>query len=64
VTSRLEGLSYDITKLCTIVDDREKNNGKYIVTDGATKFDAYSSDNNLREGNSVLVNIPNGDFNM
>lgn len=64
VTSRLEGLSYDITKLCTIVDDSEKNNGKYIVTDGATKFDAYSSDNNLREGNSVLVNIPNGDFSM
>lgn len=64
VTSRLEGLSYDITKLCTIVDDNEKNNGKYIVTDGSTKFDAYSNDNNLREGNSVLVNIPNGDFTM
>ena len=64
VTSRLEGLSYDITKLCTIVDDSEKNNGKYIVTDGSTKFDAYSNDNNLREGNSVLVNIPNGDFTM
>ena len=64
VTSRLEGLAYDITKLCTIVDDTNKNDGKYTVTDGSTKFDAYSTDNNLREGNSVLVNIPNGDFNM
>ena len=25
VTAKLEGLAYDITKLCTIIDDTDKN---------------------------------------
>jgi hypothetical protein len=50
--------------LCTIVNDSDKNNGRYTVNDGSVKFDAYSSDKNLRVGNSVLVTIPNGDYNM
>jgi hypothetical protein len=64
VTSKLQGLQYDITKICTIIDDTEKNKGKYIVNDGAVKFDAYSDIHNYRKGNSVLVTIPNGDFSL
>ena len=64
ITKKLEGLEYDITKLCTIVDDTHKNQGKYVVSDGAIRFEAYSTDNSFRNGNNVLVLIPNGDYNM
>lgn len=64
VSTRLQGLSYDITKMCTIVDDTYSYQGKYKVSDGTAKYDAFSSDNNLKKGNTVLVTIPNGDYSM
>lgn len=64
ITKKLEGLEYDITKLCTVVDDTHRNQGKYVVSDGAIRFEAYSTDNSFRNGNNVLVLIPNGDYNM
>lgn len=64
IAKRLEDLEYDITKLCTIVDDTHRNQGKYVVSDGAIRFEAYSTDNSFRNGNNVLVLIPNGDYNM
>ena len=57
ITKKLEGLEYDITKLCTIVDDTHRNQGKYVVSDGAIRFEAYSTDNSFRNGNNVLVLI-------
>lgn len=60
----LEGLSYDITKQCTIVDDTDRANGRYIVSDGAVKFEAFSEVTNYKEGTVVYVTIPNGDYNM
>ena len=64
VSSKLEGLQYDITKLCTIVDDSQRNKGEYVVSDGSVRFQAFSADTSFRNGNSVLVVIPNGDYNM
>lgn len=64
ITSKLQGLQYDITKLCTIIDDTYSNQGKYIVSDGAARYEAFSTDINLRKGNNVLVLIPNGDYSM
>lgn len=64
ITSKLQGLEYDITKLCTIVDDTQKSQGKYVVSDGSARFEAYTADQSLRKGNSVLVTIPNGDYKM
>lgn len=64
VTTRLQGLAYDVTKTCNIVDDSQRQSGKYVVTDGSIRFEAYSIDTSLRKGNSVLVTIPNGDFDM
>ncbi len=64
ITSKLQGLQYDITKLCTIIDDTYSNQGKYIVSDGAARYEAFSTDVNLRKGNNVLVLIPNGDYSM
>ena len=55
ITSKLQGLQYDITKLCTIIDDTYSNQGKYIVSDGAARYEAFSTDTNLRKGNNVLV---------
>lgn len=64
VTARLQGLEYDITKQCTIMDDTYSHQGKYIVSDGTSRYEAFSTDTSFRKGNSVLVNIPNGDYSM
>ena len=64
ITSKLQDLQYDITKLCTIVDDTYSNQGKYTVSDGTTKYDAFSTDISFKKGNSVLVTVPNGDYSM
>ena len=64
ITSKLQDLQYDITKLCTIVDDTYSNQGKYTVSDGTAKYDAFSTDISFKKGNSVLVTVPNGDYSM
>lgn len=64
ISKRFEDLSYDISKVCTIVDDSSRKSGKYVVSDGAVRFEAYSSDTELAQGNSVMVTIPNGDYKL
>lgn len=64
VTTRLAGLSYDLTKLCTIVDDSYAYQGKYVVSDGTARYEAFTTDNSLTKGNNVLVTIPNGNYNL
>ena len=63
VSSKLEGLQFDITKLCLIEDDSQSTKGKYVVSDGSVKYEAYSTDTSLKKGNNVQVTIPNGDYN-
>ena len=64
ITSKLQDLQYDITKLCTIVDDTYSNQGKYTVSDGTAKYNAFSTDISFKKGNNVLVTVPNGDYSM
>lgn len=64
VSSRIEQLQYDVTKVCLIDDDSMAAQGKYVVADGAAKYEAFTNDTSLRKGNSVQVLIPNGDYNM
>ena len=64
VSTRLQGLQYDITKQCIVKDDSRAHQGRYVVSDGGAKFEAFSSDTSFKNGNSVLVTIPNGDFTM
>ena len=65
VKRRLEGISYDQTILCTIIDDSLHDKGTYIVTNnGQTKFEAFSSDTTYRNNNNVYVQIPGGDWNQ
>ena len=64
VTAKLQGLEYDVTKQCTVVDDSQSHKGKYIVSDGTSKYEAYSTDISFKKGNSVLVTIPNGNYDL
>lgn len=60
---RLQDINFDKTIICTIVDDSDKKNGCYIVTDGTIKFKAYVNDATYRKDDQVRVSILNGDFN-
>ena len=65
VRTRLEGISYDQTILCTIVDDSKREQGVYVVTNNnTTKFEAFSTVANYRNKDNVYVQIPNGDWNQ
>ena len=59
----IEKVSFDRTILCTIIDDSEKENGKYRVSNNEAVFDAYSSDTNYKKDDNVYVSIPGGDWN-
>lgn len=62
VTNRLKDISFDKTIVCDIIDDKDSANGRYVVTDGSIKFDAYSELTKYRNGTSVYVTIPQGDY--
>lgn len=64
VTAKLQGLQYDITKLCTIIDDTYSYQGQYTVSDGTARYDAFTTDISLKKGNQVQVIIPNGDYSL
>ena len=66
VKQRLEGISFDQTILCTVIDDSLREQGIYTVTNngGTTKFNAVSSITTYRKNNNVYVQIPGGDWNQ
>ena len=64
ISKRIEGLSYDITKTFTIVDNEKAAKGIYTVTDGTLKCDVNSDISTYSIGDRVLVTIPNGDYSM
>jgi hypothetical protein len=47
---------------CKIIDDSNKKNGQYRVTNDGVNFDAYSSITTYNKDDHVAVVIPNGDF--
>ena len=49
---------YDKTITATIVDDSTAKEGRYIVDDGTTTFDAYTENDNYHSNEQVYVNIP------
>ena len=63
IEGRLANLTYDQTILCTVEDDSRRAQGQYKVSNGSTKFDAYSADVEYRKGDNVYVLIPRGDWN-
>ena len=61
-SKRVGGLKFDKTLLCKIIDDTKSIRGEYRVTDGSSTFTAYSDVTTYRNGASVYVVIPEGDF--
>ena len=59
----IDKVAYDRTILCTIVNDDEKELGKYRVQNSEAIFDAYTSDTSFKKGNQVYVSIPMGNWN-
>lgn len=64
VNKALEKVSYDTTITCTVVDDSDRLNGVYLVSNGSIRFKAFSSETGYRNKNSVYVQIPNGDWSQ
>lgn len=59
----IDKVAYDSTILCTIINDDEKELGKYRVQNSEAIFDAYTSDTSFKKGNQVYVSIPMGNWN-
>ena len=62
--AEVQKIAFDTTKVCTIIDDTDRDNGKYIVSDGTIKFDAYSESGKYRKNDIVRVTIPNNDYSQ
>lgn len=54
---------YDVTVIATVVDVTDKPKGIYRVLSDGVEFNAYSNTGTYYKNDSVLVQIPNGDYN-
>ena len=59
--SLLEGLKFDQTIKCSVVDASEADKGIYQVSNGSAIFTAYSTEK-YKKNASVYVMIPQGDY--
>ena len=59
VSQRIQGLSFNATLICKIVDASDAENGIYTVNDGSVEFAAYSSNTSYQENDQVYVIVPN-----
>lgn len=60
--SVLESVKFDKTIECAIVDDSQRAQGTYRVSDGSVEFTAYSETTTYRNNTVVYVTIPNNDY--
>jgi hypothetical protein len=61
--NRLQDIAFDKTIVCEIIDDTNKGNGVYIVSDGSLTFEAVcDTSNKYIKGESVYVTIPQGNY--
>lgn len=67
----LNDVAFDKTEICTIVSDADKKNGRYTVTNGSARYDAFVNTSNSAEkapeykvNDSVRVSVPNGDYSQ
>lgn len=59
--SNSDTLTYDQTFICEIVDNSDAKNGRYLVTDGFAKYDAFSETTSYAIGAQVRVTVLQGD---
>ena len=50
IDAKLQGMKYDYTDRCTIIDDSKASIGKYRVDNGKAKYYAYSENTEYKEG--------------
>ena len=62
VQARIANLSYDQTIECNIIDISKANQGIYLVSSQATKFEASGNTNAYNIDDVVYVQIPQNDF--
>ena len=63
IEKSIEDLHFDRTIKCEIIDDRDKKFGKYIVSDGSAKMEAYcDTADKYIVGEWVYVIIPSNDY--
>lgn len=62
INERLKDLPYDKTIICTVVNNDNRKNYEYTVSDGSIEFIAYSENDRFLKGDQVLVKIPQGDY--
>ena len=62
VSERLKGVNYDTTITATIIDNSHANQYYYTVSTGEAQFTAFAADNTYQIDDSVLVTIPNNDY--
>lgn len=62
IDKRLQDVNYDTTIICTVVDDTNASIGKYKVSDGTIKFDAYSDTDTYKVNDAVRVSVLKGDY--
>lgn len=69
VENYLNQLAFDRTEDCVIIDASGKKDGKYVVSNGSMKFDAYVNTSGEKDkiptyklNDSVRVSVPNGDY--
>lgn len=60
---QVKNTSFDQTIVATIVDASKAKDGIYTVFNGNTNFVAYSSETGYKKDDSVMVTIPQGDYN-
>lgn len=53
---------FDETIIATIVDDSDRKQGRYVVTNGTIKFDAYADSQDYKVNDVVRVTILKGDY--
>ena len=62
IDRKLKDISFDTTIICTIVDASDSKNGRYQVTDGTVRFEAYSDNDKYKVNDQVRVSIIKGDL--
>ena len=59
----MQNLKFDISITGTIIDDSDKENGKYLIATENAKFYAFSENQTFNINDLVTIIIPQGNFN-
>lgn len=62
IERKLKDVSFDTTIICTVTDASDSKNGRYQVTDGTIRFEAYSDNDKYKVNDQVRVSIARGDY--